>query len=263
MASVDFQKLHGSGEVAAMLRHNDTVERLRHGHSNPDIDKALTQSNINYSGLDYRQTLDRYKQRISDLDSLPGANKRKDRVTAFSLVIPVPDGLELDRTQLWCVDTMRLMVGRYGDDNMISAHLHVDEVHTYYDSRKGAMVESRPHIHAIVVPEIDGRLCGKKFSSKSSMQSVNKVIDDMSRTKYGVAFLIGETPQRQRMERLKAQSAIAERKIAEKQVTEIQAALEKEAKQVNALKEVRRLMEKGNVAVAKKIIQTISRDITR
>lgn len=261
MASADFKKPHNIGEVATMLRHNDTVERLRHEHSNPDIDKHRTENNINYGGLDYRETLERYRQCIVNLDNLPRANKRKDRVTAFSLVIPTPSGLSNEQSKQWFLDVVRLMAGRYGAANMISAHAHYDEVHTYYDTRLGQSVENRPHIHAIVVPEIEGRLNGKKFSSRLAMREINKVIDDMSREQYGVAFLIGETPQRQRMERLKARSV--ERQMVEKQMTEIQAAVGKGAKQVNALKEVRMLLEKGNIAVAHKVIDTIQRGISR
>lgn len=265
MASVDFKKLHGTGEVAAILRHNDTIERLRHEHSNPDIDKTCTQNNIDYGGRDYTSTLERYRQRITELDALPGANRRKDRVTAFSLVIPAPPGLDREQTKNWCLDVVKLLVERYGDDNMISSHAHFDEIHHYYDNQKKEIVESRPHIHAIVVPEIENKLNGKKFSSKANMRAINKEIDTMSRKEYGVDFMTGETPQKQRTESLKARSAEAERQIAEQQVVEIQTEIQKGMKQVTALKKAQELLEKGNIYMAQKIIQKINQrdDISR
>ena len=255
MASVDFKKLHGTGEVAAMLRHNDTIERLKHEHSNIDIDKTRTQNNIDYGGRDYTTTLERYKQRIAELDAMPGANRRKDRVTAFSLVIPAPLGLDMEQTKNWCLDVVKLLVERYGDDNMISSHTHFDEIHHYYDNQKKEIVESRPHIHAIVVPEIENRLNGKKFSSKANMKVINKEIDTMSRKEYGVDFMTGETPQKQRIERLKARSAETELKIVEQKTIEIQGEIQTGMKQITALKQARELLEKGNIHMAHKIIQ--------
>lgn len=255
MASVDFKKLHNSGDVSAMLRHNDTEERLRHKHSNLDIDKSHTRENIDFGGRSYADTVERYKERIAELDALPGANKRKDRVTCFSLVIPVPSGIDGDKARDWCFDAVKLLAERYGEDNMVSAHAHFDEIHRYYDTQKKEWLESRPHIHVLVVPEIDGKLNGKRFSSRTNMVAVNKEIDAMSSKEYGINFLIGETPQKQRTERLKARSAEAERQIAEQKAAEVQAEVQKGMKQVTALKKVRELLEKGNIYIAHKIIQ--------
>ena len=87
MASVDFHKCKNASDVAAMMRHNDAVERTKHKHANKDID--ITRSNLNtqWLNLDYSQTLKRYEKRIDYLDSTTNTNKRKDRVTCFSLCI--------------------------------------------------------------------------------------------------------------------------------------------------------------------------------
>lgn len=265
MASVDFKKLHNIGDVGAMLRHNDTEERLRHEHSNPDIDKSHTRENIDFGGRSYADTVKRYKERIAELDMLPGANRRKDRVTCFSLVIPVPTGIDGDKARDWCFDMVKLLAERYGEDNMVSAHAHFDEIHRYYDTQKKEWTESRPHVHVLVVPEIDGKLNGKRFSSRTNMVAVNKKIDAMSRKEYGVNFLTGETPQKQRTERLKARSAEIERQIAEQRAAEVQTEIQKGIRQISALKKARELLEKGNVYIANKLIQKIHQkdDLTR
>ena len=55
MASVNFMKCKSAGEVKAMLRHCDKEERLKHNHSNKEIDKTKTMDNINYSRLGYSE----------------------------------------------------------------------------------------------------------------------------------------------------------------------------------------------------------------
>lgn len=87
MASVDFHKCKNASDVAAMTRHNDAVERTKHKHANKDIDIRRSNLNTQWLNLDYSQTLKRYEKRIDYLDSTTNTNKRKDRVTCFSLCI--------------------------------------------------------------------------------------------------------------------------------------------------------------------------------
>ena len=96
MASVNFLKLHTPQEVKAIIRHCDKDERQKHEHSNKQIRKDLTHLNDDY-GINYVDTCREYDERIAYLDSLPGANVRKDRVTCFSLEIPCPADLPEDR----------------------------------------------------------------------------------------------------------------------------------------------------------------------
>ncbi len=199
MASVDFKKLKTPRDVAAMMRHNDAIERTKHKHANKDID--ITRSNLNtqWLPLDYKQTLERYESRIKQLDETTNTNKRKDRVTCFSLCIPVPS--EIGDSEKFSNDIKKLIEAEYGTDNIINGYLHRDEVHDYIDH--GVWKTSLEHLHILVVPEIDGKICGKKFSGKSAMITLNNKINDICLRKYGCSFLTGEPPQKKTVEQLK------------------------------------------------------------
>ena len=199
MASVDFHKCKTASDVAAMMRHNDAVERTKHKHANKDIDITRSHLNSRWLPLGYKQTLKRYESRINYLDSTTNTNKRKDRVTCFSLCIPVPS--EITDSEKFSADIRNLVESEYGTENIINGYLHRDEVHDYIDH--GVWKTSLEHLHILVVPEIDGKICGKKFSGKSAMITLNNKINDICLRKYGCSFLTGEPPQKKTVEQLK------------------------------------------------------------
>ena len=197
MASVDYRKCK-SGDAAAILRHCDRDERMRHEHSNPHIDKSLTPGNMQVRG--YATVMRALRERLEELDSRPGANRRKDRVELFMLEVPVPAGHEPKAFMEVVLDEI---AGMYGPRNVLGWYLHVDEVHEYVDH--GEVKTSLPHIHVPVVPEINGRLNGKVFSSRANMVELNKRIDRRAR-EIGPPFLTGGHPRKRSVEELKVQS---------------------------------------------------------
>lgn len=188
MASVNFLKLHTAQDVKAIIRHCDKDERQKHEHSNKQIRKELTCANADFD-ISYADTCRDYDARIAYLDSLPGANVRKDRVTCFSLEIPCPADLSEDKCVGWVTDLCELLLDRYGKANVLNMYYHVDEVHEYRDARTGQLTTSRPHVHALVIPEVGGKLVGKKFSSRDSMMELNSKIHEMSQNNHGVDFM--------------------------------------------------------------------------
>lgn len=207
MASVDYQKLKGPQEVKAMLRHCDTDEREQATHSNKDINKDLTKYNAQGQGT-YQEICDKYDRRIGWLDMCQGANLRKDRVTCFGLAIPVPDGMTDPRQQArWMGRVVRCIGDQYGDENILQYFAHWDEVHEYTDAETGVKRESRPHLHAYVIPEHDGKLNGKWFSSAANMRKLNQAIQDMTQKEFGLDFMDGSKKKsRKEVETLKNES---------------------------------------------------------
>lgn len=206
MASVNFKKLHNSGEVIAILRHCDKEERKKHNHSNVDINKGLSDTNLQL--YRYEEAKARYKSRIEQLDKIPGQNKRKDRVTAFSLEIPCPEGVDVDA---WYREVTDMLKRKYKGKNVIGVYLHKDEIHRYVYADHGHVDHgkwktSRPHIHMVVVPEINGKLNGRQFSSKKAMIEVNEEIDKMTREIYQTPFMTGQKPRKRTVEELKQMS---------------------------------------------------------
>lgn len=246
MASIDFMKFHLPQDVKRTLRHCDRDYRLKDNHANPDIDKSRTF--LNGQSFDYPTACSRYDDRIEELDSVEGANKRKDRVTAFSLDIPIVHGISDEES--YADDICDIIENAVGPENVVCEYLHLDEIHDYIDSKTGEKKTSLAHLHIIVVPEIDGKLNGKAFSSRKNMKALNAAVDKMTREKYNVPFLTGnfdKTKSVKSVEELKNDSRIAEmQKNLEKEYKSRTSELENEYAQK------RREIEEREAAVNKR-----------
>lgn len=209
MASVNFEKLKTAQEVKAMLRHCDKEERMTTNHSNLDIDKNVTSLNEQFDDMGYKDSCCLYDERIAYLDSLEGANKRSDRVTCFGLEVPAPADMNVADEHAWFEKVYDIIAEQYGDDNIIGLYTHYDEKHTYIDAETGEERTSRDHMHVYVVPEIDGKLNGKKFSSKRNMTKLNNSIQKMTQADYGLDFMDGsKRKSKESVETLKRKSEL-------------------------------------------------------
>lgn len=247
MASVSYLKLHSPQDVKRILRHCDMDYRLKDNHANLDIDKSKTIENG--QSFDFPTACSRYDDRIKELDSVEGANKRKDRVTAFSLEIPIPLGISDEES--YAEDICELVENAVGSENVVCEYLHLDEIHDYVDSKTKEDRTSLAHLHIIVVPEVDGKLNGKEFSSRKNMKAMNAAIDKMTREKYNVPFLTGD------FDKSKSEKSVEELKN-DSRIAEMQRDLEKEYKSraselENEYAQKRREIEEREEAVNKKV----------
>lgn len=193
MASINFMKIKDVGHLGGCTRH---CARTSDKHRNKNIDPERKSWNEQLYGP--REGMRRFRSRLEYLDAQPKANKREGRVLAFGLELPIPAALQAAPWQVrydWLSDAYEVIEGRCGEENIIDAYIHGDEVHDYRDARTGEWVTSREHLHIYALPVVDGKLNGKKFSSEAAMKAMNKAIDDMSREKYGVRFLEGSQPE--------------------------------------------------------------------
>ena len=175
MASVNFEKLKTPQQVKAMLRHCDGEERMEANHSNIDIDKSKTSGNMQ-GDLDYAAPCQKYSERIAFLDAKPGANKRKDRVTCFGLNVPAPKDLKPEDEKAFFLAAIKIIINQYGENNIIQYYMHQDEKHAYIHAETGERCMSRSHLQCYVVPEHNGKLNGKWFSSRANMIKLNNSI---------------------------------------------------------------------------------------
>ena len=239
MASVNFQKCKSSQRIYAILRHCDKEQRQKYTHSNKQIDKAVTATN-KQTAQNVRDAYRRYKNRIKEIDDAKdpetgkpiNTNRRKDRVEAFALETAVPDVKPEDREQ-WAKDCSNIMANRFGKNNIVAIYLHKDEVHTYID-KNGNLTQSKWHLHALVVPELDGKLDGKTFSSKKNMINLNKELHKMTQERYGTRYMTGEDPERKTVEELKRLSAASIR-AKEIKVAELDQSIDDKSKLVSSL----------------------------
>lgn len=206
MASVNFEKFKAAQQVKAMFRHCDEEKRLETNHSNIDINKSATPNNMQ-GNLDYDAACKRYDERIAYLDSQPGANRRKDRVTCFGLNVPAPKDLKPEDERAFFMEVLEIIKNQYGEDNIIQYYMHQDEKHEYINSETGEQCMSRSHMQCYVVPEHNGKLNGKWFSNKSNMIKLNNAIHKMAQEQFNVMFMDGSKKKsRKTVEQLKSES---------------------------------------------------------
>lgn len=224
MASVNFEKLKAAQQVKAMFRHCDEEKRLYTNHSNIDINKSATPNNLQGS-LDYDAACKRYDERIAFLDSKPGANRRKDRVTCFGLNVPAPKDLKPEDEKAFFMDALEIIKNQYGEDNIIQYYMHQDEKHKYINAETGEQCMSRSHMQCYVVPEHKGKLNGKWFSNKSNMIKLNNAIHKMAQEQFGVMFMDGSKKKsRKTVEQLKSESTYLKvQKELDKQTADLNA----------------------------------------
>lgn len=235
MASVNFEKFKAAQQVKAMFRHCDEEKRLNTNHSNIDINKSATPNNMQ-GNLDYNAACKRYDDRIAFLDSKPGANRRKDRVTCFGLNTPTPKDLKPEDEKAFFMEVLEIIKNQYGENNIIQYYVHQDEKHKYINSETGEQCMSRSHMQCYVVPEHKGKLNGKWFSNKSNMIKLNNAIHRMAQEQFNVMFMDGSKKKsRKTVEQLKSESTYlaAQKELdAQKMAIDAQTAEVKKEKQI-------------------------------
>ena len=207
MASVNFEKIKSIAEIKAKIRHCDREEREKHEHKNKQINKNLTHKNIDlFANDNYEKACKRFDKRLADLDHTTNTNKRKDRVNCFGLSIPIPQSLTPEHERLFYINTYQIISEQYGKENIIAGYIHYDEVHDYIDASTNRIERSRPHFHLYVIPEQNGVLNGKWFSSKANMTKLNKSIDEMCQQEFHIHFMTRTKKKGQSVEDLKEAS---------------------------------------------------------
>lgn len=194
MSSVNWAKFQ-KGQSKAILMHCDGDERVCRSHNNVHIDTSKTNQNIALGLCEQREVLYKTfddivnkcnKKQVAE----SGKKVRKDQIQLIGLSITVPKDLAKEKYEDWFRDTYEVLCKTYGK-RVLGADCHFDEVHEYTDVRSGEKVESRPHMHAFVIPEVDGKLNGKKFVTRKDMTSINNTLQKMTQENYGCDFMDG------------------------------------------------------------------------
>lgn len=222
MASVNYQKIKTAGEVKAKLRHDEKEERKNAEHTNPNIDKSMTDNNLSYRRktlpdgsqvpLNYKDLCMEYNRVIKDLDAKKGANKRKDRVTCLSLEIPTPDGMTEDQEEDYFYNLGKVFEEEFPECYLLDGFFHRDEKHDYYDPEDKMYKESRNHATFRYIPIKNGKLNAKATLTRAKMKQVNQRLEEMCQSRYGLNFNNGKGKRGKSVEQLKAESNLAEMK---------------------------------------------------
>lgn len=150
------EKYHKT-DIAPVEQENERDETYR--ASNPQIDPTRTSGNYHIvkRQRSYTQFIN---DKIAALD-LP-TKVRKDAVLMCSFVVGSDrkffGGLSPSEQRQFFVDCTRFFAERYGEGNIISAVVHVDE--------------TTPHLHLNLIPIAGGRLCAKKLFDRKALTAL-------------------------------------------------------------------------------------------
>lgn len=142
------------GALGHMLKHYERAkengEYIKFG--NQDIDTTKTEMNYNLAP-DRGMQGEFIKQRCSEVKCL----NRKDVNVLCSWVVTAPKDLK-SSTEDFFKETYRFLEKRYGQENVVSAYVHMDE--------------TTPHMHFAFVPVVKDRKKG--YEKVSAFECINK-----------------------------------------------------------------------------------------
>ena len=208
MASVTIQKWSTAAACGGQVNH---IYRTREHYGNTDIDKSLADCNEMAGTAEDART--RIRETIAQVDAAtPPKRVRADRKTIAELCIPAPRAGMSDQDARRFLTAACMELVRAPGMHVVGIGLHGDEVHEYVDPDSKNRVQSRLHVHVLVVPDVPGRGCNmKSWLTKARYKELNQLLDQVCERELGYAYQNGSGQQsRGDVERMKQRSLQAE-----------------------------------------------------
>ena len=208
MASVTIQKWTTAGACGGQISH---IYRTREHYGNKDIDMTLANCNEMAGTAEDART--RIRETIARVDAAtPPKRIRADRKTVAELCIPAPRVGMSDQDARRFLTAACMELVRTPGMHVVGIGLHGDEVHEYVDPDSKNRVQSRLHVHVLVVPDIPGRGCNmKSWLTKARYKELNQLLDRVCERELGYTYQNGSGQQsRGDVERMKQRSLQAE-----------------------------------------------------
>lgn len=208
MASVTIQKWSTAAACGGQINH---IYRTREHYGNQDIDKTLVDRNEMAGTAEEARA--RIRETIAWVDSVtPPKRIRGDRKTVAELCVPAPrSGMSDQDARQFLTAACEALVEAPGM-HVVGVALHGDETHEYIDPDSKERVQSRLHLHVLVVPDVPGHGCNmKSWLTKSRYKEINQLLDRVCKRELGYTYQDG-TKSRSRgdVERVKVKSLQAE-----------------------------------------------------
>jgi hypothetical protein len=221
MASIDVAKYSSSGQAKAMLRHDDSKMREQANfHTNDQIDKSKSHLNVNLTGRSYEEAKRYYDDMVFIARSKAKRKARADQVTLVSYETPCPEWMTSREDKIaFQQRVLDIQCEMFGRENLVSSHIHFDEVHDYYDPKEGRMRTSLVHAHTTFVPvDKDGCLRAKNITSRVNIVRMNNAVNEMCVKEFGKPFNNGKGKRGKSVEALKSDTRLAEMKAEEERL---------------------------------------------
>lgn len=166
---MNYSKFKGDADVRRLLEHSDRGidSPDTHNHSNKNIDSSRTALNYDLKNRHGQTAYLYYKNKIEKIaeytKARTGKSIRKDAVTLCSWIVTAPKDLPDEKLRPFFENIYAWFSERYGEDNVVTASVHMDEV--------------QPHIHFQFVPiiEKDGirKLCAKDMETPTTLKNAH------------------------------------------------------------------------------------------
>ena len=208
MASVTIQKWTTAGACGGQINH---IYRTREHYGNKDIDMTLANCNEMAGTAEDART--RIRETIARVDAAtPPKRIRADRKTVAELCIPAPRVGMSDQDARRFLTAACMELVRTPGMHVVGIGLHGDEVHEYVDPDSKNRVQSRLHVHVLVVPDVPGHGCNmKSWLTKARYKELNQLLDQVCERELGYTYQNGSGQQsRGDVERMKQRSLQAE-----------------------------------------------------
>lgn len=231
---------HTKASCGHMFAHFD---RKAEHISNENLDR--TRTHLNYNLADHQQ-MDQgefVRQRCSEVR----CQNRKDINVMCSWVVTAPKDLPANEHRAFFENTFDFLEKRYGKENTVSAHVHMDEV--------------TPHLHYAFVPVVHDvkhdrdKVSAKERVSRTDLQTFHKDLSGYLEKALGheVNVLNEATKEGNKsIEVLKRESAINKVAELEKQVNVLQADYNAKSAYIKSFDEILNEMYPKGVSALKK-----------
>ena len=159
-------------DIVGIERENERDENYK-STRNPQIDKSKTR--LNYHTVPYeKKYLSLIDQRIKQLS--PKRKIKDDAVLITSFILGSDkeffDRITAEQQKQFFADCTNFFSERYGEENIISAVVHLDE--------------STPHLHLNLMPVTNGRLCAKELFDRTALRDLQTDFYETVGKKYGL-----------------------------------------------------------------------------
>ncbi len=163
-----YQKIKGN--VLAVIEHDNRGQQgiSKHNHSNEKIDVMKTKNNYDLRKRNGLSAKEFFNKRFAEIEektkTRTGKAIRKDAVKMCSWVLTVPSDLPKELQKDFFQNSYEWFANRYGEKNVVSACVHLDE--------------TTPHMHFDFIPIVEDKgiekLCAKNLETKFSLKTIHQ-----------------------------------------------------------------------------------------
>lgn len=196
MASINWKKMTAK-DLDGISVHFDKEMRIRHKHSNENIDSDKTYLNYDME-KPYKESIYELKDKVKEIDKkIPPKRKfgYDKRVIAIALETPCPDEIAklYPRAEDDFFKTIYKCEKLYFKDKVMFGSVHKDEKHTYINPITKKIENSKAHLHTLIIPYDEKYgVNGRNFVTKELMIRFNKYCDSAVFNQFGLHLNNGQ-----------------------------------------------------------------------